>query len=50
MVKRLKVLISVAVYLLLETPKVQAVLILKDTLCDLIGLNVMVLTKSVDYN
>lgn len=43
-------LISVMVYLLLETSKVQAVLILTDMLCDLIGLNIMILAKYVSYN
>lgn len=43
-------LISIMVYLLLEAPEVQAVLILTDMLCDLIGLNMMVLAKYVSYN
>jgi len=44
------VLISVMVYLLLETSKVQTVLIVTDMLCDLIGLNMMMLAKYVSYN
>ena len=43
-------LISVMVYLLIETAKVQAVLILTDMLRDLIGLNMMMLAKYVSYN
>lgn len=49
--KKGPVLISVAVYLLQETSKVQAVLISTETLCVLIGLNVMMmLAKYVSYN
>lgn len=46
----MKVLISLMVYLLFKNSKVEAVLILADMLCDLIGLNVMMLAKYVSYN
>lgn len=48
--EEIQVLISVVLYLLLEASTVQAVLIVTDTLCDLIGLSVMLLAEYVSYN